>query len=138
MKNKKEMIDIYRKLKDSLAKRHIDVGIAVNEFCNSLENTKEFVDSKAVNMIAVKAPDFGSLSNTIEAIIYCKNHDTKAFMAGTCNSTDIAARIVSHVALATNADQITGQPGMGVDEAMQITYNEMKRTLAIIGYRKKS
>jgi len=132
MKNKKEMIDIYRKLKNFLTERHIDVGIVVNEFCNTLEDTKEFVDSKAVNMIAVKAPDLGSLQKTIEAIIYCKNHNVKAFLAGTCNSTDIAARVVAQVAMATNADQITGRPGMGIDEAMQITYNEMKRTLAII------
>ena len=39
---------------------------------------------------------------------------------------------MAHVALATRPAWVLARPGMGIDEGLQITYNEMARTLAII------
>lgn len=132
MQTKEEMVDIYKKLNNALKERKVDISIVINEFCNTLEDIRHFVDNRSTDAIAIKTPDLGSLHDSIEAVMYCKKNNIKAFLAGTCNSTDVEARIIAQVALATNADQITGRPGMGVDEALQITYNEMKRTLTIL------
>jgi len=136
MKSKEEQIVTSTDLKKSLCSNGVDIEIVANEYCNTLEDTKDFVDRDAVHAIQIKAPVFGSLHNTIEAILYCKKHSIKPFLGGTCNSTDVAARVIAQVALATQPDQMTGRPGMGVDEAMQIPYNEMQRTLALVNYRK--
>ena len=136
MRSKEEQIVTSADLKKSLYNNGIDVEIVANEYCNTLEDTKDFVDRDAVHAIQIKAPVFGSLHNTIEAILYCKKHNIKPFLGGTCDSTDVTARVIAQVALATQPDQMTGRPGMGVDEAMQIPYNEMQRTLALVKYRK--
>ena len=41
-------------------------------------------------------------------------------------------RVAVHIALATQPELIMAKPGMGVDEAIQLTQNEMSRTLAWI------
>jgi len=127
-----ELIAAFSRLKNSLSNNKIDVEIVADEYCNTLEDVKDFVDADAVHMIQLKPPDLGGLHNTIEAILYCKRHNLKVHLGGTCNSTDVVARISAHVALATRVDQMYGKPGMGVDVAMQIPYNEMMRTLALI------
>jgi len=135
MKSKEEEIAVLASLKRSLFSNGIDVEIAANEFCNTLEDVKDFVDRDAVHAIQIKAPVFGGLHNTIEAILYCKKHSIKPLLGGTCASTDVVARIIAQVALATQPSQMSGRPGMGVDEAMQIQHNEMYRTLALIRHR---
>ena len=130
--SKEEQIAAFALLKQSLLSNGIDVTFGADEHCNTLEDIKHFVDRDAAHMIIIKPPDLGSLHNSIEAVLYCKNGSIHASLSGTCNATDIAGRIIAHVALATQVDQMTGRPGMGGDEALQIPYNEMKRTLALI------
>jgi methylaspartate ammonia-lyase len=55
-----------------------------------------------------------------------------AFLGGSYAETDLSARISVHVALATGADLLMAKPGMGVDEAISLTQNEMARALAVI------
>ena len=98
-----------------------------------MEDIKDFVDAKAAHMIQIKAPDLGGINKTIEAAIYCKKNEVEAFIGGTCNGTDQSSRVTVHVALAVQADLIYNKPGMAVDEGYMIVYNEMQRTLALLG-----
>lgn len=84
-------------------------------------------------MINIKAPDLGSISNTIEAILYCKKHGVGAYLGGTANGTVVSGQVCAHVAMATCADQVLARPGLGVDEGYMITYNEMMKILALTG-----
>lgn len=82
-------------------------------------------------MIQVKTPDLGSITNTIEAVLYCKSRGIGTYQGGTCNETDRSAQVCVHCAMATKPDQMLAKPGMGVDEGFMIAYNEMNRIIAL-------
>ena len=110
--------------------RGIGVEIVADEWCNTLEDIKYFADNKAGHMVQVKTPDLGSVSNTVEAVLYCKEKGIGAYQGGTCNETDRSAQVCVNLAMATQPTQILAKPGMGVDEGYMIVYNEMQRILA--------
>ena len=111
--------------------RGCDVELVADEWCNSLEDIKEFADRKAGHMVQIKTPDLGGINNTIEAVLYCKEKGIGAYQGGTCNETDRSAQVCVHCAMATQPVQILAKPGMGVDEGYMIVYNEMNRIIAI-------
>jgi methylaspartate ammonia-lyase len=78
----------------------------------------------------------GGLNNSIEAILYAKEHRTGAYLGGSCNETDRSAQVCVHAALAARPDQMLAKPGMGVDEGLMIVHNEMQRALSILQYKK--
>ncbi len=118
-------------LTKELDDRNCDVELVADEWCNTLEDIKLFVDNKAGHMVQIKTPDLGGINNTIEAVLYCKKHGIGAYQGGTCNETDRSAQVCVHCAMATQPDQMLAKPGMGVDEGFMIVYNEMNRILAI-------
>ena len=111
--------------------RGCDVELVADEWCNTLEDIKEFADRKAGHMVQIKTPDLGGVNNTIEAVLYCKEKGIGAYQGGTCNETDRSAQVCVHCAMATKPVQILAKPGMGVDEGFMIVYNEMNRIMAI-------
>lgn len=124
-------VNFLKNIKDGI--KDSNVEIVVDEWCNVLEDIKLYCDKQAVNMINIKAPDLGSISNTIEAILYCKKHGVGAYLGGTANGTVASGQVCAHVAMATCADQVLARPGLGVDEGYMITYNEMMKILALTG-----
>jgi len=130
----KQMLAL-RELTRVVDERGVDVEIVADEWCNTLEDIKYFADNKAGHMVQIKTPDLGSISNTAEAVIYCKERGIGAYQGGTCNETDRSAQVCVHLAMATQPDQILAKPGMGVDEGYMVVYNEMQRILAL---RKKA
>jgi len=114
-----------------LDERDIPVEIVADEWCNTIEDIQYFADHKAGHMIQIKTPDLGSIHNVVEAVLYCKSHGVEAYQGGTCNETDISAKTCIHLAMATSPAQILAKPGMGVDEAFMLAYNEMHRILAL-------
>ncbi len=114
-----------------LDQRQIDVEIVADEWCNTLEDIKEFADLKAGHMVQIKTPDLGGIQNTVEAVLYCKEKGIGAYQGGTCNETDISSKVCVHLAMATQPIQILAKPGMGVDEGFMIVYNEMQRIIAL-------
>lgn len=113
----------------------ITVKIVADEWCNTIEDIKLFVDAKAGHMVQIKTPDLGSIHNTIEAVLYCKDKEVLAYQGGTCNETDRSAQVCAHVAMATHPVQILAKPGMGVDEGFMIVTNEMNRIRALHQYQ---
>lgn len=118
-------------LRKEVDRRGIKVELVADEWCNTLEDVIYFADHEAGHMIQVKTPDLGSIHNTIEAVLYCEKKGIGAYQGGTCNETDRSAQISVHCAMATNAEQVLAKPGMGVDEAYMIAYNEMQRIIAL-------
>lgn len=119
------------KITEMVNQRKLEVVLVADEWCNTLEDIKLFAEHRAGHMIQIKTPDLGGLDNTIEAVLYCKKHGVKAYVGGTCNETDISARICIQVAMGVCPAQFLAKPGMGVDEAYMIAFNEMQRILAI-------
>lgn len=135
MGDKNLQIVSMKELCAELAKINCKVKIVADEWCNTLEDIREFADAKSCHMIQIKTPDLGSIHNIVESVLYCKKHGIEAYQGGTCNETDISSKICVHLAIATQADRILAKPGMGFDEGYCIVNNEMNRTLEILKYK---
>ena len=105
--------------------------IVADEWCNTLQDVRDFADARAGHILQIKTPDLGGIQNVAEAVLYCRAHGAGAYQGGTCNETDRSARACVHVAMATHPDLILAKPGMGFDEGFMGVYNEMHRILAL-------
>ncbi len=123
-------IELLAKLTKMVDERHIDIELVADEWCNTYEDVVDFANAHAGHMLQIKTPDLGGINNTIEAVLYCKEHGVGAYQGGTCNETNRSAEVCVNCAMATKPDQILAKPGMGVDEGYMIVYNEMNRILA--------
>jgi methylaspartate ammonia-lyase len=118
-------------LREEVDRRGINVALVADEWCNTLEDVMYFADHQAGHIIQIKTPDLGSIHNTCEAVLYCQEKGIGAYQGGTCNETDRSAHVCIHCAMATSPEQVLAKPGMGVDEAYMICFNEMQRILAL-------
>lgn len=130
-------IETYVRLRAALARLGSPVQIVVDEWCNTLEDIRLFVEAGAADVIHVKTPDLGGIDNTIEALLLVREHGLAAYCGGTCNETDKSAQVSAHLAMACGAAQVLAKPGMGVDEGLMIVGNEMARTAAIVRARQR-
>lgn len=118
-------------LRSSLRRRGSAVQIAVDEWCNTLEDIKVFTAAGAADVVHVKTPDLGGVNNTAQALLLVRKHGLSAYCGGTCNETDRSAQVCAQIAMACDADQVLARPGMGVDEGLMIVGNEMARVAAL-------
>lgn len=137
VENREGQIQALKELRIELKKKGFKVEIVADEWCNTWEDIKLFVDEGAADMIQIKTPDLGGINNIVEAILYCKNNGVGAYCGGTCNETDRSAQVCTNIAIACGADQCLAKPGMGVDEGFMIVFNEMNRVLALAKTREK-
>lgn len=128
----REQIELFQTLRTTLKRNGTRIGVIADEWCNTLADIKLFTDEAASDFVQIKTPDLGGINNTIEAILYCKQHGMGAALGGTANETDQSARICTHIGLACRPDFMLSKPGLGVDEALMIQRNEMARTLALL------
>ena len=135
MESREAQIETMETLRDYVRLRKVNVQLVADEWANTLEDIRAFVEAQAADMIQIKMPDLGGVHNTVEAVLVCKSGGICAFLGGSCAETDLSARVAVHVALATRPDLIMAKPGMGVDEGIMLVQNEMARTLAWIRAR---
>ncbi len=131
MGEKGAQIEGLRTICELMEKKGIAAEIVADEWCNTLEDIRDFTQHKAGHMLQIKTPDLGGINNSIEAVLYCKEHGAGAYLGGTCNETNRSAEVCMHVAMATSPVQCLAKPGMGVDEGYMLTFNEMQRILAL-------
>jgi len=132
---REEQIEVFARLRRELSVRGIPVELVVDEWCNTLEDIRLFVEAGAADVIHVKMPDLGGINNTIEALLYVRAAGLAALCGGTCNETDVSARVSTHIGMACGVDQLLAKPGMGVDEGLMIVGNEMARVHALAARR---
>lgn len=135
---KQAQIDLLADLCHRLHDGGIKVELVADEWCNTYEDVVEFTAAGAGDMVQIKTPDLGGINNSIAAVLYCRAHGMGAYLGGTCNETERSAQVCVHVALATRPVQMLAKPGMGVDEAFEVVYNEMRRTIALVRARRKA
>lgn len=136
MEDRDLQIEALAELRHRVEAQGSNVEIVADEWCNTLEDIKDFAANRAGHMLQIKTPDLGGVENLVEAVGYCKAMGTGSYLGGTCNETDQSARVCVNIALATGPDQMLAKPGMGVDEGLMLVYNEMYRTLGIINSRR--
>ncbi len=135
MGEREAQIQALKAITDELARIGSRVKIVADEWCNTKEDVILFTDAKACHMVQIKTPDLGSIHNTVESVLYCKQHGMEAYQGGTCNETDLSARACIHAAIAAGAERTLAKPGMGFDEGYMIVNNEMERVLAVLRSR---
>lgn len=121
-----------REITERLAKLGSNVKIVADEWCNTFEDIREFVDARSCHMVQIKTPDLGGIHNIVESVIYCRENGVGAYQGGTCNETDLTARMCVHLAVAARAERMLAKPGMGFDEGFTIVNNELERILAVL------
>ena len=132
MESRAAQIEAMRTLREYVRFRKMSVQLVVDEWANTLDDIRAFVDAQAADVIQIKMPDLGSVHNSVEAVLACQAEGVGAFLGGSCAETDLSARVAVHVALATRPDIVMARPGMGVDEGVMLVQNEMARTLVQI------
>jgi len=133
--SRRAQITAMKTLREYVSFRKMKVKLVADEWANTLDDIREFVDAGAADMIQIKMPDLGSIHNTIQAVLACKAAEVGALLGGSYAETELSARASVHVALATQPDLIMAKPGIGTDEAISLVQNEMARTLAWIRER---
>ena len=135
MKSRQEQIEAFLKLRAAIKRMNLQVQIIADEWCNTLEDIRVFVDAMAADLVQVKMPDLGGINNTIEAVLYARQGGVGTSLGGTGNETDQSTRITTHIGLACQPTFMLSKPGFGGDEALMIETNEMLRTLALVKTR---
>jgi methylaspartate ammonia-lyase len=135
MESRAAQIEMMKKLRRYIGFRKMKVQLVADEWANTLDDIRAFVEQEGADMIQVKMPDLGGIHNSIEAVLVCRAAGVGAFLGGSCAETDFSARVSVHVALAARPDILMAKPGMGVDEGVSLVQNEMARTLAWIRTR---
>jgi len=128
-------IAVFAELRTALRRAGTNVELAVDEWCNTLEDIRLFVAAGAADVIHVKTPDLGGVGNTVEALLEVRRAGMAAYCGGTCNETDRSAQVSAHIAMACGAAQVLAKPGMGVDEGLMIVGNEMARVAGLVAAR---
>jgi methylaspartate ammonia-lyase len=137
VEEKGRQIEALKAITEALRAKGSRVKIVADEWCNTLEDIRDFTDAKACHMVQIKTPDLGGIQNTADSVLYCKERGMEAYQGGTCNETDVSARACVHVAVAMRADLTLAKPGMGFDEGFTIVNNEMERILAVAKARRE-
>ncbi|MGA0122573.1 MAG: methylaspartate ammonia-lyase, partial [Gaiellales bacterium] len=122
-------IDLLARLRTRLAEQGTRVRLVADEFCNGDEDVARFVEAGAVDLIQIKMPDLGCLTEALKAAAACRAGGLGVFIGGSCAETDLSAQLSAQVAMAVDADQVLAKPGMGVDEGIAIVRNAMRRAL---------
>lgn len=133
---REKTMEALRDITALLGERGSTVEIVADEWCNTLEDIKFFVDNKAGHIIQIKTPDLGGVSNVVEATLYCKQNGVGAYIGGTCNETNVSSQVTTNIAVACDADVVLAKPGMGVDEGYMIVKNEINRVVALSNRKK--
>ena len=133
--SRQEQIERLAEIRQALRRDGVPIAIVADEWCNTLDDIHEFLAASACDMVQIKMPDLGSVSNSILAVGECRRAGVKAYLGGSCAETELSARVAVHVAVATQADVQLAKPGMGVDEGLMIVQNEQTRLLAELRQR---
>jgi methylaspartate ammonia-lyase len=133
---KGRQIELLTKIREKLRRAGSSVKIVADEWCNTYEDVRDFTDAACCDMVQIKTPDLGGIQNTIESVLYSRDHGMEAYQGGTCNESDISARACVHAAVAARAERLLAKPGMGFDEGFMLVRNEMERILAVLKARR--
>ena len=135
MEAKQPQIEGLGAIRAELKRLGSPVKIVADEWCNTLEDIRDFTDARCCDMVQIKTPDLGGIQNTLESVLYCHKHGMEAYQGGTCNETDVSARACVHAAMAGRPMRMLAKPGMGFDEGFAVVKNEMSRIVAVLQSR---
>lgn len=108
MKSNEGQLQAFKYMRKKLDAAGSALKLIIDEYANTYEEIKVWVDEKAADMVQVKTIDLGGINNIVEAVLYCKAHGVLAYQGGTCNETDKSAVVCVNLALATQPFAMAG------------------------------
>ena len=103
------------------------VELIVDEWCNDRHDLERAIAGDVAHIYHIKMPDLGALHNSIEAVLLCRSAGVKSYLGGSSNETEVSARASAHIVAVVGPYQCLAKPGMGVDEGLMVTKNELER-----------
>jgi methylaspartate ammonia-lyase len=128
-------IEQLRTLRGYVHSRRMQARIVADHWVNTLEDVQAFVEAEAADALHLRPADLGGVHHAVEAVLACHAGNVAVLLGGSATTTDLAAQVRTHVALATRADLLLAGPGRDVDGAVAGTRNEMARALALMARR---
>jgi methylaspartate ammonia-lyase len=125
MESRAAQVRTMARLREALKKAGGRTRLIADEWCNTFEDIRVFVEARACDTVQIKLPDVGNVADAIEATLFCRAACVGAYIGGSCNETVLCAQVSTELALATQADQMLAKPGLGVDEALMCVRNHM-------------
>lgn len=138
LKSDEKQMEGFKYLRRKLQEKGSTMKLIIDEYANTYEDIKRWVDNDGMDMVQVKTIDLGGINNIIEAVLYCKERGVLPYQGGTCNETDHSAIVCVNLAVATKPFAMASKPGMGVDEGVMIVNNEQQRLLKILAEKQKN
>jgi methylaspartate ammonia-lyase len=129
---REDQLEALEAIHSELHRIGLPVTLVVDEWANSRQDIMYFAESGAVDMVHVKMPDLGSIHESLLAVRGCQKLGVKTLLGGSCIETELSTRASLHVALASEPTVFLAKPGMGVNEAIMLCRNEMRRTIATL------
>jgi methylaspartate ammonia-lyase len=135
MDTRSDQLEAMSKLREYVRFRGMNVELIADEWADTLDDVEAFIDAQAADVIHVKMPDLGGLHIVVDAVLACKRRAVGVLLGGSCMETDVSARAMAHVALATRPDAVLARAGMGMGERIGLMQNEMSRSVVEIEAR---
>ncbi|MEM7115385.1 MAG: enolase C-terminal domain-like protein [Chloroflexota bacterium] len=117
------------KLKSYLKRRRTKVQIVAAEWLDSLEDVQAFLDAEAVHMLHLNLQRLGSISQLMEAIAACREHEVLIMLSDGKTANPNLTRLLAQIACATQAELVTTQAITTGDMGLSMLHNEMQRIL---------
>jgi methylaspartate ammonia-lyase len=135
MSTSSDQLEAMSKLREYIQFRGMNVELVADEWADTLDDIEAFIDAEAADMIHIRIPDLGGLHNLVDAVLACEGRGVGVLLDGSCMETDVSARAMVHVALATRPDVVLARSEMGAGRELELMQNEMNRSLVEIEAR---
>ena len=122
-----------KELKHYLQLRRMKVELVIGGHVRSLKNVQDIIDGQAAHMIRLRTADFGSLHQVIKAIAACQEKDMAVLLEVGAIETGRSVQTLAQVALASQPDFVTAEPGTVGTPSLLALHSEMARLTAWSG-----
>lgn len=133
MDSRQAQIETMLQLKKYVRLRRLSLQLVADSWIRSPDDVSTFLQAEAADVIHLNMARLGGLSQTIEAVLACREQGVAVMLEG----SPAESRFAAHVALATQPHLIVARldrGGIGLSSIL----NEMSRTLVWLAARAKS
>jgi methylaspartate ammonia-lyase len=123
-----------KELKNYLQLRRMKAKLVIGSHIRSLKNIQDIIDDdQAAHMVRLRTANFGSLHQTIKAIAACREKGMPVLLEAGAIETGRSIQTLAQLAMATQPDFVTAEPGTITAPSLLALHSEMARLTAWSG-----